>query len=234
MACKVALLQMQKDGLITLPPSQLLKYSFKPKILKIDMLKPFTEQLSNLDLSISVVKKREDAQIWNSYIHYHHYLGYTKLGGAQLRYIVKHKEQYIAFFGFSAAAWKVKPRDQYIGWTLEQREKNLHLIVNNSRFLILPNIRIPHLASHLLARIAKQLPKDWQAKYNYCPVLFETFVQKDRFHGTSYKAANWVYVGVTQGRGKTDRIHKNDKPIKSIWLYPLKKNPQKILTAPTT
>lgn len=230
MACRVALLQMEKDNVLTLPPCRLVKAQMaKPTILTLDEQMPLTGPLSNFDFKISLVKTTIEAQIWNSYIHHHHYLGYTKMGGAQLRYIVKHENQYVAFFGFSAAAWKVMPRDQYIGWAADQREKNLHLIINNSRFLILPNVKVPHLASHLLGRITKQLPANWNSKYKYKPVLIETFVQKNRFQGTSYKAANWINVGDTKGRGKSDRTHQNNKPIKSIWLYPLTKNLKKLL-----
>ena len=152
-----------------------------------------------------------------------HYLGYTKLGGAQLRYIVTNGKDPIAFFGFSAAAWKVKDRDNFIGWTASQKEKNLYLVVNNSRFLILPSVKVPHLASHLLSKIVTILKKDWLLKYKCRPVLLETFVQKDRFSGTSYKAANWKYLGDTQGRGKYDSQNKKEAPVKTIWVYPLEK-----------
>ena len=111
-----------------------------------------------------------------------------------------------------------------MGWNYPLKEKNLHLVVNNSRFLILPSIEVPHLASHLLAKIARRLPHDWQRIYNYKPVLMETFVQKDKFKGTCYRAANWICLGDTKGRGKFDTKHQNSAPIKSIWVYPLTKN----------
>lgn len=225
MACRVALLQMEKDGLVCLPPpmTQLPFRKITYNHVVLPPLESIRSSIKDLFLEISLVTKK-DSVVWNSYIDRYHYLGYTKLGGAQLRYIVRSRSTLIAFFGFSAAAWKVKPRDEFIRWTHLQREKNLHLIVNNSRFLILPSIEVPHLASHLLARMAKQLPADWHQAYGYRPVLIETFVQKDKFKGTCYKAANWIWLGDTQGRGKFDRFHTHSIPAKSVWVYPLTKN----------
>jgi hypothetical protein len=149
--------------------------------------------------------------------------------GAQLRYFVRASGHIVAALGFGASAWKVKPRDQLIGWTIDQRKRNLHLIVNNARFLILPWIRCKNLASRILALTAKRLPDDWQASYSYRPVLLETFVEKPRFTGICYKAANWQLLGDTQGRGKLDTLHRNAQPIKSIWIYPLARDFQRHL-----
>jgi hypothetical protein len=130
-------------------------------------------------------------------------------------------EQPLAALGFGAAAWMSAPRDQYIGWTHEQRQCNLHLIVNNARFLILPWVQVPNLASMILARAAKRVLGDWQEVYSYCLVLLETFVEKPRFEGTCYKAANWIYLGQTKGRGKLGPAGKRSVPIKDLWVYPL-------------
>ena len=124
---------------------------------------------------------------------------------------------------FGAPAWKTAPRDRFIGWCPSERERNLQLIVNNARFLILPWVQSQNLASKLLALAARLLPQDWHDRYAYRPVLLETFVDTQRFTGACYKAANWIHVGQTQGRGKLDRDHKADLPTKSIWLYPLSK-----------
>lgn len=165
MACRVALLKMQKDGLIQLPPP---RHSTRPLHAKKEVILPPPDiicgPLQTLELELDILPKNE-ASLWNAYIDQYHYLGNTKLGGAQLRYIVKAHGRPIAFFGFGAAAWKVKPRDEFIGWNSETRERNLHLVINNSRFLILPSIQVPHLASHLLSRVAKRLPKDWLNRY---------------------------------------------------------------------
>ena len=122
---------------------------------------------------------------------------------------------------FGASAWKTQPRDEFIGWTHEQRERNLHLIINNARFLILPWIRYRNLASRVLGLISSRLADDWHARCAYRPVLLKTFVKKPRFTGTCYKAANWLYLGDTQGRGKLDRLHRNAEPVNSVWVYPL-------------
>ncbi|MCL5677470.1 MAG: DUF4338 domain-containing protein [Firmicutes bacterium] len=132
--------------------------------------------------------------------------------------------------GFGAAAWKVAPRDRFIGWTAAQRQAHLHLVVNNARFLVLPWVRARYLASSVLALAARRIGADWQARYGYRPVLLESFVERPRFTGTSYRAANWVCVGQTQGRGKLDRTHRADKPVKDIWLYPLDRHFRQILT----
>jgi len=126
----------------------------------------------------------------------------------------------------------VKPRDRYIGWSSEQRRRHLHLVVNHARFLILPWIHVKNLASRVLALASRRLAEDWLARYAYRPVLLETFVEKPRFTGTCYKAANWQYLGDTQGRGKLDTLHRHDKPIKSIWIYPLEKHFRQTLCRP--
>jgi hypothetical protein len=153
----------------------------------------------------------------------YHYLGHKPLPGAQLRYFVYSGNQPVALLGFGAAAWQTAPRDCYIGWSHAQREKNLHLIVNNARFLILPWVQSKNLASMILAMAARQLPDDWLVQYNYRPVLMETFVEKQRFEGTCYKAANWRYLGQTKGRGKLGPAGKQSVPIKDLWVYPLKR-----------
>lgn len=224
MSCRVALLRMHTDGLIGLPPPRNPKpvaYRSYPH-LEQAVLEPAT--LPNIDLArltVEPVLIRADSLLWNAYIERHHYLGHQLMPGAQLRYFVRAAGHIIAALGFGASAWKVKPRDQLIGWTAEQRQRNLHLVVNNARFLILPWIRCKNLASRILALISKRLPDDWQARYAYRPVLLETFVEKPRFTGTCYKAANWQNLGDTQGRGKLDTLHRKDQPIKSIWIYPL-------------
>jgi len=174
-------------------------------------------------LQLELVEKADSA-LWNEYIDRYHYLGYTPLPGAQLRYFVKSEDQVLALLGFGAAAWKTAPRDAYVGWDASTRKKNLHLVVNNARFLILPWVRSKNLGSKILSLISKRIRADWQERYHYEPVLLETFVEKERFLGTCYKAANWVYVGDTKGRGKPDVHHECNLPVKSVWLYPLRKD----------
>jgi hypothetical protein len=224
MSCRVALLRMQADGLITLPPPRNAKpvsYRVYPDIERAVLEPGSAPRLELAQLSVDLVLNKRESLLWNAYIQRHHYLGHQPMPGAQLRYFVRAGEHIVAALGFGASAWKVKPRDEAIGWTSEQRRRNLHLIVNNARFLILPWVKCRNLASRALALISRRLAQDWQARYAYRPVLLETFIEKPRFAGTCYKAANWQYLGDTQGRGKLDTLHRHSQPIKSIWVYPL-------------
>ena len=226
MSCRVAMLRMQEDGLIQLPQPRT-KPVFKTK----PTLSPATKAQASIDtpahllgeLKLSLVTAK-NSSLWNEYIHRYHYLGYTRLPGAQLRYFVTVNEQPLALLGFGACAWQVEPRDSFIGWDHEQRQKGLPLIVNNARFLILPWVQSKNLASKILGMVARQLPIDWQARYNIRPVLMETFVETQRFAGTCYRAANWQLVGKTKGRGKLGPSGIQSVPIKDIFLYPLARN----------
>ena len=228
MSCRVAMLKMHRDGLITLPPPKY-QYSKRNTPLKITFRSNPGARIcvparSLGELKFHIVGGSEDSSLWKELIERYHYLGYTPLPGAQLRYLVYSEEgSLLAALGFGAAAWKVAPRDRFIGWTPEQRINNLHLVVNNARFLILPWITSRNLASRILSGVARCIQKHWEEKYSYKPVLLETFVETGRFSGTCYRAANWIYVGQTQGRGKLDRKHTNSKPVKDIFLYPLDK-----------
>ena len=146
------------------------------------------------------------------------------MSGSQMRYNVFAGEQLVALLSFGASAWKLAGRERFIGWQESERLKNLQLVVNNARFLILPWIQSKGLASKILSKIARQLPNDWHQRYGYRPILFETFVESQRHRGTCYKAANWVHVGQTTGRGKKSTVHHQIIPAKDIWLYPLHKN----------
>lgn len=229
MSCRVAMLRMQKDGLIQLPPPRNPGRGGKPCRIRFSsrtlpeapVVKP-VHQLPRLCF-IRVFSK-EQSRLWNEYIHRYHYLGYTPLPGAQLRYFVCANGQTLALLGFSAAAWKTAPRDDFIGWSPQQRRRNLHLVVNNSRFLILPWITSKNLASKILSMSARRMPEEWLKTYNYEPVLVESFVQKDKFTGICYKAANWLLVGATKGRGKMEHERLCLLPKKYIWVYPLYKN----------
>ena len=162
----------------------------------------------------------------------YHYLGYRGTVGENLQYMVTDKTgRLLACLLFGAAAWKCRTRDQFIGWTPELRARNLHLVTNNTRFLILPFVRIPHLASWILGQVLRRLSADWQNKYGHPIVLVETFVERDRFAGTSYKAANWIRLGATTGRSRQDRQHSLQVPVKDVYLYPLHRRFRKDLLA---
>jgi hypothetical protein len=231
MSCRVAMLRMHEDGLLTLPPPTRIKQPGRkiaftsatdpqaPVSVSVDLLPP---------LHLLLVTRATTA-LWNEYIARYHYLGYTPLPGAQLRYFIYAGEQLVALTGFGAAAWQTSPRDQFIGWNHEQRKKNLYLITNNARFLILPWIQSKNLASKILALSARQLPCDWEKRYSIRPVLLESFVEKKRVTGTCYRAANWKLCGQTKGRGKLGPAGKMSVPIKEIWVYPLDKKFRSIL-----
>lgn len=235
MNCRVAMLRMQKDGLIQLPAP--LNRNGNGRPYRRRTTEALTSALPSVlptnllaELHVELVADRKASHLWNEYIDRYHYLGYQPLPGAQLRYFARTRGSIIALLGFCAAAWKTAPRDHFIGWTAEQRESNLHLVVNNARFLILP-LHCRNLASRLLAMATRRLVDDWQERYAYRPVLVETFVETSRFRGTCYKAANWIYLGQTQGRGKLDVLHKARLPHKSIWVYPLLKDFRRKLCA---
>ena len=234
MSCRVALLRMQKDGLVQLQSVKSRKFSRQPIIHtsatepQSSILKPALE-LHNIHLELIT---KDSSRLWNEYIDRYHYLRYKTLPGAQLRYFARSDEGLLALFGFGAAAWKAAPRDKFIDWSPSLREANLHLIVNNACFLILPWVKSQHLASKLLGMVVRRLADDWLIRYNYRPVLLETFVEKERFAGTCYRAANWIYLGDTQGRGKLDRAKTFSLPVKSIWVLPLTNRFREVLNAP--
>ncbi|MCK5191219.1 MAG: DUF4338 domain-containing protein [Methylococcales bacterium] len=223
MSCRVAMLRMQDNGLIQLPAPTRKRPETRIRFTAAtDPEQPVTAAVHELpSLHFHRVNKGKQSSLWNEYIHRYHYLGYKALPGAQMRYFVTSGDQVIALLGFAASAWQCAPRDNYIGWSHDQRKKNLHLIINNARFLILPWIQSKNLASKILAKASRKIPDDWQHRYGYRPVLMETFVEKERFTGTCYKAANWLYMGKTKGRGKLGPAGKQSVPIKDLWLYPL-------------
>lgn len=227
MSCKVAMLKLYRAGLIELPAARGPNVNgAKHKITSISQPQfPIEKPISGIQgIELYPVKTKAQSKLWNELIERYHYLGYKPLPGAQIRYLIYCRDGLLSAIGFSASAWKVAPRDNWIGWTSQQREKKLQFIVNNSRFLILPWVKVKHLASKILSLCAKRIPKDWQGIYAYSPVLLETFVEKDRFKGTCYHAANWIYVGETQGRGKKDTHNLRLLPVKDIWMYPLTKD----------
>ena len=175
-------------------------------------------------LLLTRVDSQEQRQLWYEYVDRYHYLGYQLPFGAQLRYFIKAgaTDDILGCFQFSSPAWKMAPRDRWIGWSDEQRKINLQKIINNSRFLIFPWVEVKNLASSVLALAAKTLPDDWQRCYGYRPVLMETLVDRKRFKGTCYKAANWIHMGETTGRGRMDRDNKREgAAVKEIYVYPL-------------
>lgn len=227
MTCRVALLRLQAAGLIELAPSKFVNGRRRPEFLPTAATDPQPATLAPVHelrpLTLALVTPGADSRLWNEFIARYHYLGYTPMSGSQLRYNVFSGEQLVACISFGASAYKLKARDKFISWSESQRQRNLQLVVNNARFLILPWVQSKGLASKILSLVARQLPHDWLCRYGYAPVLLETFVEFERHRGTCYKAANWINVGRTSGRGKKSLSHKPLIPIKDIWLYPLHK-----------
>ena len=223
MSARVAMLRMHDDGLVALPPPRCKRPDAHVHITRRTNPGEAIVQPAHAlaPLRWQQVQKKPESRLWNEYIQRYHYLGHKTLPGAQLRYFVHAGEHPVALLGFGAAAWQTAPRDRYIGWSHEQRKRNLHLIVNNARFLILPWVQSKNLASMILAQAARLLPGHWMERYGYRPLLLETFVEKPRFRGACYNAANWTLLGQTKGRGKLGPAGKQSVPIKDLWVYPL-------------
>ena len=230
MTCRVALLRMQADGLITLPPSQLLRPRGKPHFPPTPLSDPqasVQQPVHGLGpLTLRPVSGTAPSRLWNEYIARYHCLGYTPMSGSQMRYNIFAGERLVALLSFGASAWKLKARENFVGWSEARRQHNLLLVVNNARFLILPRIQSKGLASKILPKAARQMPGDWLARYGFRPVLLETFVEFESHRGTCYKAANWqrVHRMVTFSWQKTRRSPRRcsrcptcGKPAKSCW-----------------
>jgi len=234
MAARTLLLKLEQRGWINLParrrtPSNRMRHKRLPELDLAAPQAPVTEALrALLPLVINECSRAEGAPgqraLFDALLHHHHYLSHRSSVGENLQYLVRDAQaRPLACVLFGAAAWQCAARDRYLGWDSAVRAQNLHLIANNTRFLILPWVQVAHLASHVLGRIAQRLSGDWQAKYGHPIYLLETFVQRDRFRGTAYRAANWVRVGQTKGRTRQDRADGtwHQSAIKHVYLYPL-------------
>lgn len=225
MSARVGLLRLHRSGLIELPEPTTrnnngLPLKHGPKRWPQERaLSGSVGALSGLRLSPVAEKAR--SRLWNGLIDRYHYLGYSPLPGAQMRYLIESEQGLLGALGFGAAAWKVAARDRWIGWERETRERHLGRVLNNARFLVLPWIRVRNLASRVLALAARQVGEDFAERYGERPVLLETFVETPRFRGTCYRAANWQHLGCTQGRGKCDVAHRAALARKDIYVYPL-------------
>jgi len=225
MAVRNALNKLQERGFIELPARQKRGGQRSRKLLEqVPTAEPIRQTLGSLQPLGFVLAEpgtRESALLFH-YLQKHHYLGYGVAVGQKLEYIVRDSQgRDLACLVFSAAAWKVQCRDQFIGWTHPQRQKHLSQLVNNTRFLILPWVEVANLASHVLSSVARLLVAHWRAKYALAPCLLESFVDRERFAGLCYRAANWVRVGQTKGRSRRDRYTSLCVSIKDVYLRPL-------------
>lgn len=228
MACRSFLRKLVAMAEITLPPPQggWANGRSRPQQLSLswgtEMLSIEAPLRALLPVRIESVRQDEDLALFKALLAHHHYLGFNRTVGENLKYLVFDcYDRPLACFLFGSAAWRCADRDRFIDWNDRQRAKQLHLITNNTRFLILPGVRVPHLASHLLGRIVKRVSSDWEAKYGHPIVLLETFVDQNRFWGTCYQASNWIRVGQTRGRSRNDRYTRLQVPVKAIYIYPL-------------
>jgi hypothetical protein len=223
------MLELERAGFIELPPKKCnppnpMTVRRKPDPALIDQ-SPIEGPLSRLPKPvIHQVRRGPLEHLFGSLIEHHHYLGYCQPVGEHLKYVITMDDRPIACFSWSSAPRHIGCRDRFIGWSAEMRRKNIHLIVYNSRFLLLPWVFIPHLASHLLGKMARRISSDWLEVYGHPVYFLETFVDTERFKGTCYRASNWMRLGQTTGRGKDDLTHKANRSIKDVWGYPLHKD----------
>jgi hypothetical protein len=235
MSARKLLVEMARAGQLKLPPAgpgPVRRVGQAPTVPPVASGESFTGSLAELGpVEIVLVKSRYSklSQQWTQWLSQYHYLGAGPLCGAQLRYLIRCPKGVLGAFSFSAAARHLAGRDRWIRWDRVARRENLHLVVNNSRFVILPHLQVPNLASHALSQVLGRLPQDWERRYGYRPVLVETFVERGRFHGGSYQAANWQAIGLSTGRGRQDRAHQAAKPAKVIWVYALQKDFRAVL-----
>jgi len=221
--CVAFLEKLEAEGIIQLPPTDLTKQNNRGvharKEYKFDTKERKGEVKDYEPVKLVIAKPGEELKRWRAYVNQYHMLGGKQVFGSQLHYFVMSGDIELGCMQFSASAWSLEERDKWIGWTKEDRKARLHLIVNNSRFLIFPWVHIRNLASKALSLAAKQIQQDWLKEYCYAPVLLETFVDLKFFHGTCYKAANWIYLGNTKGAGRTGK--KGTLSRKAIYMYPL-------------
>ena len=227
MVARGLLLDLQRRGLIELPAPQRPSSNGgvrlrQPQRIPLVQWPSLAGPISRLrPLDVLQVRRTPYERLFNSLIETFHYLGFSRVVGEHLKYLVWAQDIPVACLAWSSAPRHIGCRDRFIGWPAETRRRNVHLLAYNTRFLILPWARLPHLASHILALMARRISTDWSQLYQH-PILFlETFVDPERFRGTCYRAANWIFLGTTTGRGKNDQTNKPNRSLKEVLGYPL-------------
>jgi hypothetical protein len=237
MACRTLMLKLERAGYITLPArcKAPVNHYRGTYVIPIDhSTQEISCNLKSLSgIKIILVQTRSDYHsLFNYLLSRYHYLGHRTTVGENMKYLITDEVgNPLSCLLFGSAAWKTLPRDVFIGWDHDTRERNVNKITNNTRFLILPWVRVPHLASHILGAISRRIEKDWINKYAHSVYLLETFVDRSRFKGTCYKAANWILTGQTKGRTRNDQHKSIHVPTKDVYLYPLVKNFREELTS---
>jgi hypothetical protein len=238
MVCRGMLLMLERAGEIELPPVSYVRHNplaqrARPAPAAIDAT-PMVEPLCNLQpLEFKAVRRTPQEALFNGLMEEHHYLGYEQPVGEHLKFLVYAQQRPIACLAWSSAPRHLGSRDRYIGWSPEVRRHNIHFLAYNSRFLLLPWVRVEHLASHLLSRMAGRISADWEQRYGHPIYFLETFVDPERFRGTCYRAANWVLLGQTTGRGKDDQTGRPNRSIKQVLGYPLHRRFRQLLSEAT-
>jgi hypothetical protein len=225
--CRGLLLMLERAGQIELPPvrrhigGQCRSERRRPEAMRIDTTALAVSLKELGPVEIQPVRRTADEPLFNSLMEHHHYLGYEQPVGEHLKYLAWAQGRPIACLAWSSAPRHLGSRDRYIGWDAEARRRNIRFIAYNTRFLILPWVRVPHLASHILGKVTRALSDDWERIYDH-PVYFaETFIDPERFRGACYRAANWQLLGFTTGRGKNDHTNKPNRPVKEVLGLPL-------------
>jgi len=234
LVCRGLLLMLYRAGQIELPPVSYVRHNplahrARPKPARIDTT-PLQGRLRDLQpLEFELVRRTEKEPLWNGLVEEHHYLGYEQPPGEHLKYLVWGRGRPVACLAWSSAVRHLRSRDCFIGWSAEARRRNLRYIAYNPRFLILPWVTVQHLASHILGGMASRISADWQRIYGHPIYYLETFVDPERFRGTCYRAANWVWLGKTTGRGKQSNSYVPNRSIKQVLGYPLTKQFRELL-----
>jgi hypothetical protein len=238
MVCRGLMLALERAGHIELPavrmrpPNPLVNRARRPVWVDVDRT-PVRGDLQELGrLELRQVRRSAAERLFNGLIEEHHYLGYTQPVGEHLKYVVYAGERPVACFAWSSAPRHLGPRDRFIGWSAEARRRNIRFVAYNSRFLILPWVKVRHLASHLLGQMGRRLCEDWEQLYGHPIYFVETFVEPERFKGTCYRAANWVWLGRTTGRGKNDQTKRPNRPLKDVLGYALTQRFRELLGRP--
>lgn len=232
--CVEFLRQLEQEGLLSLPPVRQKKAPQSTAAGK-GFETHLSEAVPNHEIvrtcgpvHLEIVRPGETLRRWRQYVGAYHVLGDPTVAGSQLRYMVKSGDMDLGCLLFSASSWALSPRERWIGWTPDEKKNRLHLVVNNTRFLLLPWVQVRNLASRALSAAAKRIRRDWLEEYCYEPVLLETFVDAP-YKGTCYKASNWIYLGETQGRGRNDRDRERLLTRKAIYVLPLRRDFRAVL-----
>jgi hypothetical protein len=227
--CLECLATLESAGLVDLPPLKAQKRAASPRAQPPPALEDMPAITACGDIQLAIASPGYEMRKWRGYVDAYHPLGCKTVFGSQIHYFIRSNQMNLGCLQFSACAWALQPRDQWIGWSRQDKTLRQQLVLNNSRFLLLPGVRVKNLASRALALAAKQIQSDWLNRYGYAPVLLETFVDSTAHKGISYRAANWFFLGNTKGRGRMDTFHKNHVSPKAIFVYPLQKDFKEVL-----